>query len=152
MCFLFKHNSLVKVTYLLIRYYKTRFFTNTNNTDRNGANKQNTYTLQTLRERYHWKGLVSMKIIDTPFFKTIPPILLTFAFLWEKSKPPFFRKFQKLRPPTLWTHPWIISRICVWLSKSNRLTFIPSSGNNYMRRIWRHPLIPSRDINDQKIL
>ena len=51
---------------------------NTDNTDRNGANKQNTHTNQTLRERSNWKGLVGMKISDTlPFFlkisKTLPP-------------------------------------------------------------------------------
>ena len=46
MSFLFKKYSLVKVIYLLIRFYKTSFFLwNTNNTDRNGVNKQNTYTL-----------------------------------------------------------------------------------------------------------
>ena len=44
MPFLFK-NSLVNVIYLLIRCYKTRFVLwNTNNTDRNGVNKQNTHT------------------------------------------------------------------------------------------------------------
>ena len=37
--------SILKVIYLLIRCYKTRFFLwNTDNTDRNGANKQNTHT------------------------------------------------------------------------------------------------------------
>ena len=42
--FFFKNYSLVKVIYLLIRCYKTRFFLwNTNNTDRNGVNKQNTH-------------------------------------------------------------------------------------------------------------
>ena len=45
MSFLFKNYSLVEVIYLLIRCYKTRFFLrNTNNTDRNGVNKQNTHT------------------------------------------------------------------------------------------------------------
>ena len=45
MSFLFNNFSLVKVTYLFIRCYKTRFFlSNTNNTDRNGENKQNTHT------------------------------------------------------------------------------------------------------------
>ena len=29
-----------------------------------------------------------MKIRDTPFFKTKPPILPTPSFLWEKSDPP----------------------------------------------------------------
>ena len=52
MSFIVKNYSLVKVIYLLIRCYKTRFFLwNTNNADRNGVNKQHTYTHQTLRER-----------------------------------------------------------------------------------------------------
>ena len=43
MSVLFK-NSFVKVIYLLIRCYKTRFvLRNTNNTDRNGINKQHTH-------------------------------------------------------------------------------------------------------------
>ena len=45
MSFLFKSYSLVKVIYLFIRCDKTRFvFWNTNNTDRNGVNKQITRT------------------------------------------------------------------------------------------------------------
>ena len=45
MSFLLKNYSLVKVIYLLIKCYKTRFFlSNTNNTNRNGVNKQNTHT------------------------------------------------------------------------------------------------------------
>ena len=44
MSFLLKNNSLVEVVYLFIRCNKTKFFLwNTNNTDRNGVNKQNTY-------------------------------------------------------------------------------------------------------------
>ena len=44
MSLLFKNYSLVEVTYLLIRVNKTEFFhRNTKNTDRNGANKQNTH-------------------------------------------------------------------------------------------------------------
>ena len=43
--FFFKSYSLVKVIYLLIRCYKTRFFLwNTDKTDRNGVNKQNSHT------------------------------------------------------------------------------------------------------------
>ena len=45
MSFLFKNYSLVKIIYLFIRCYKTWFFLwNTNNTDRNGVNKQNSHT------------------------------------------------------------------------------------------------------------
>ena len=54
MYFLFKNYSLVKVIYLLIRCYKTRFFLgNTNNTDRNGVNKQHTYTYTKHSETYN---------------------------------------------------------------------------------------------------
>ena len=51
MSFLFKKSSLVKVIYLLIGYYITRFFLwNTNNTNRNGVNKQNKHTPNTQRK------------------------------------------------------------------------------------------------------
>ena len=44
MSFLLKNNSLVEVVYLFVRCNKTKFFLwNTNNTDRNGVNKQNTH-------------------------------------------------------------------------------------------------------------
>ena len=45
MSFLFKNYSLVKVIYLLIRcFIRVGFSFETNNTDRNGVNKQNTNT------------------------------------------------------------------------------------------------------------
>ena len=45
MYFLLKNQSLVESVYLFIRCNKTRFFLRkTNNTDRNGINKQNTHT------------------------------------------------------------------------------------------------------------
>ena len=95
--FLFKNYSLVKVIYLLIRCYKTGFFLwNTDNTDRNGVNKQNTCTNQTLRERYR-KGLVSMKIRDTPFFKKQPHLFcqpLHFIGRNIGTPPLFFQKFH----------------------------------------------------------
>ena len=54
---LFFNYLLVEVVYLYIRRNKTLLFLwNTNNTDKNGVNKQNTHTHQTLRERQHWKG------------------------------------------------------------------------------------------------
>ena len=81
---IFKNYLLVKVIHLLIRCYKTRFFPrSTNDTDRNGVNKQNTHThTHTHTPRLHWKGLVSMKTSDTlAFFKIIPAILPTPPFL-----------------------------------------------------------------------
>ena len=45
MSFLLKNYSFVKSVYLFIRCSNTRLFLqNTNNTDRNGVNKQNTHT------------------------------------------------------------------------------------------------------------
>ena len=91
-------NSLVNVMYLLIRCYNTRFVHwNTNNTDRNGAYKQNPHTHarthQTLSERKHWKVLVNMKISDTPFF-----------IFWKQSHRSYqplqiYRKKNVLPPP-----------------------------------------------------
>ena len=54
MFFLFKNYSLAEVIYLLITCNKTKFFMwNTNDTDKNGVNKQDTHipTHQRLRER-----------------------------------------------------------------------------------------------------
>ena len=38
-------------------------------------------------------------MLPPSFFKTIPPILPTPPFLWEKSEPSLFQKYQKLNPP-----------------------------------------------------
>ena len=67
MPFLFKNYSLVEVIYLLTRCYKTRFFLwNTNNTDRNGVNKQkkktHTHTHTKHSEKYNTGKDVCMKI------------------------------------------------------------------------------------------
>ena len=47
------------------------------------------------------KGLVSMKISDTPFLKTMPPILPTPLFLWKKFEPPLILKILKTQPFSL---------------------------------------------------
>ena len=50
--FAFKYFWLVEVTYLLIRFIKTRFFPwNTKNTDRYGVNKEITHTPPTHRKK-----------------------------------------------------------------------------------------------------
>ena len=97
------------MSYLLIKCYKTRFFLgNINNTDRNGVNKQHTYI--TYRRTKHseikpQKGLVSMKIFDTPFFKTPPPppILPNSLFMgkiWPlPPEPPLSSKISKTQTP-----------------------------------------------------
>ena len=60
-------------------FNKTKFVArkqrNAKNTDRNGVNELRAHAHQTLRERYYWKGLASMKKIDTPRFLNQPPIL-----------------------------------------------------------------------------
>ena len=67
--------------YLLIRCCNTRFFWwNTNNTDRNGVNKQN-------------MKIVNMKISDTP------PYFTNLSLFMEKNQPPFFSKILKTPPP-----------------------------------------------------
>ena len=100
---LFKNYSLVKVTYLLIRFNKTKFFPrNTKNTDRNGVNKQNTHQHTLHTQRQHWKGLVSIKMSNTPFFESTPytnPSLFT-GKIWT----PLFGKIPLLkgrRVPTM---------------------------------------------------
>ena len=88
-------------SYLLIRCYKARFFLwKTNNTDRNGVNKQNTYTPNTQRNIIHWKGLAGMKIGDTPPFLPPPPspfpILFyqPFPFYGKNLNLHFFKNFK----------------------------------------------------------
>ena len=57
-------------------FNKAKFFLrNAKNTDRNGVDKLRAHAHQTLRDRYYWKELVSMKKIDTPRFLNQPPIL-----------------------------------------------------------------------------
>ena len=63
--------------------------------------QKNKKTKKQNRERLHWKGLVSMKISDIPFFKR-PPIIPNPAFLLEKydpPRPPDFVKILKTQPP-----------------------------------------------------
>ena len=67
-----------------------------------GEKKQqkNKKTKKQNRERLHWKGIVSMKISDIPFFKR-PPIIPNPAFLLEKYDPPPLRfcKNSETPPP-----------------------------------------------------
>ena len=99
MSFLFKNYSLVKVIYLLIRCYKTRFFLwNTNNTDRNGVNKENTYTKHSEKDNTGKCYLVWISVI--PYhFKNTSPYLSTPPFSGKNLNPHFFRKFWKLKAP-----------------------------------------------------
>ena len=100
MSLLFKNYSLKKVIYLLISCYKTRFFLSceTNNTDRNGVNKEHAHT-----SNPQSNITLSMKISDTPLFQTAPPLFYQPLHFYGKNlNPPFFQKFRKLnsiRPP-----------------------------------------------------
>ena len=115
--FFSKYNSLVKVIYLLIRCYKTRFFLwNKNSTDIIGINKQNIHTPhthQTLRERLHWKGFVSMKISNTlPFLKQPPLFYQPLQFCGKNLKNlnnPFMENFKNstLNPPLYKGGGWV---------------------------------------------
>ena len=76
----------------MIRCYKTRFFLwNTNNTDRNGVNKQNTHTSNTQRK-------ITLQRVSCPlaFFKTNPPIFL--GKIWTPPPLPFFLNFENSIP------------------------------------------------------
>ena len=70
--FLFKTYSFVEVVYLLIRFNKTKFFQgNTNNTNKNGVNKQNTHThthiLNTLGKITLEQGCPAMSLAASKF-------------------------------------------------------------------------------------
>ena len=70
----FKNNSLVEVIYLLIRFNKSKFLWNANNTNGNGVTKQtNTHTRthahQTMRKITLER--VSFKVIDNPYFNNL---------------------------------------------------------------------------------
>ena len=99
MSFLSKNYSLVKVVYMLIRCYKTRFFLrNRNNTDKNGVNKTQTHT--------------PTQALNTQR-KITPPILPTPPFLCEKSEPPFFQNST----PTLNLNPHSTPKLLHFLNK-----------------------------------
>ena len=70
MSFLSKNYLLLKVIYLLIRCYKTRFFLwNKNNADKDGVHKPHTHTHTHTHKKIILER-ISMKISDTP-----PPFL-----------------------------------------------------------------------------
>ena len=62
-----------------------------------------THIHETLRERKHWKGLVSIKIRDTPFFTKKPPYFTNPSLYGKNLNPTFLKKFKNLTilPPTL---------------------------------------------------
>ena len=75
MSFLFAKNSLVKVIYLVIRFYMTSFVLwNTNNTNRNGVNKQNTHAHTHTHTHTHTKPLQKNK----PCLNRVKPIFCNF--------------------------------------------------------------------------
>lgn len=99
---LFKNYWLVEVTHMLIRFNKSEFLLrNTKNIVRNCVNEKKTYAHHIQRERWPWKGLVSVKISDTLLFHNNTSNSATAHLLWENLNPNFLRKFRKLKPP-LW--------------------------------------------------
>ena len=69
MSFLLKNYSPVKSVYLFIRCNKTKFFLpNTNNTHRNGVNKQNTHTKQIEKDNIGRGGDPSWMLLNFCFF------------------------------------------------------------------------------------
>ena len=102
---------LVKVIYLLIRCYKTRFFHwNTRKTDRNGVNKQNAHRHTPNTQRKIILEKVSMKISDTtplPLFLKQPHLFYQPLHFYGKNltSPLFFggggEGFWKINPPLL---------------------------------------------------
>ena len=101
MSLLFKNYSLEEVTYLLIRFNEIKFFPrNTKNTDKNGANKQNTH-MHTKHSGIYNTGkskLVWMKISSNSCFKTSPIFFQHFPF-YEKNlnHPPFLGKLRRVK-------------------------------------------------------
>ena len=90
MSFLFKNYSLVKVMYLLIRDVRL-----------GSSCETHTHMHQKLRERLHWKGLVSMKINDTPpslFFDNNPTYFTNLPIFMKKMETPPFSKISNTRP------------------------------------------------------
>ena len=60
------------------------------------------HTHKTLRERKHWKRLVSMKISDTlSFFKTTPLFYQPLPFHGKNLTPPFFKTFENSLSPII---------------------------------------------------
>ena len=110
MSFLFKNYSLVKVIYLLIRCYKTRFFLwNTNNIDRNGANKQNIQTHTKHSEKDNTEKWYP------PFFETTPYFTNPSLFMGKyEPSPYFFFFFSKILKTQ--THTMIPARPAICLS------------------------------------
>ena len=95
---LFKNYWLVEITYLLIRFNKTKFFLwNTKNTARYGVNKQNTH-YHSLREWYDWKGWLSIKTNDRVplFLKTTTLLYQPLPFYGKNLNP---RKILKTQTP-----------------------------------------------------
>ena len=90
MSFLYENYSLAK-SYLLIRCYKTKFFLwNTNNTDRNGVNKQNTHTHTHTHTKHSEKDNTGKSYYKNKWY---PPIFKTNAgYNYETAAGRYFCK------------------------------------------------------------
>ena len=99
MSFLLKNYSLVESVYLFIKCNKTKFFLrNTNNTDRNGVNKQNTHTKHLEKDKLGKEGpAMSLDAFEFLFFESAREAsndvntFLNLRFI-KKQKPAVFLK------------------------------------------------------------
>ena len=69
----------------------------------NTSTHTHTHTHETIRERKHWKRLVSMKISDTlSFFQTTPLFYQPLPFYGKNlTTPPFFKTFENSLSPII---------------------------------------------------
>ena len=113
MSFHFKTYSLVESVYLFIRCNKTRFFLqNTNNTDRNGVNKQNTHTPNTQRKITLKKGGPTMSLDAFEFLifdssreaSNDANSFLNLRFIKKQKPAVFIRKYYMLTISKLMFH------------------------------------------------
>ena len=127
---LFKNYSLVEVAYLFIRCNKTRFFLwNTNNTDRNGVNKQKTHTKHLENDntgkrrrwgsRGDWGRVPTMDASECLFFDSAEGAsndvntFLNLRFIKKQNRNQLFlRKYYMLTSSKLKRFHWMYLTLC----------------------------------------
>ena len=104
MSFLLKNYSVVESVYLFITCNKTKFFLrNTNNTDRNGVNKQNKHSKHLEKENIGKGGpTMSLDAFEFLFFDTAREAssdintFLNLRFIKKQKPAVFLRKYYML--------------------------------------------------------
>ena len=115
MSLLLKIYWLGEVTYLLIRFNRTKFFHETQRILINMLLIIKINTHHSPEKNNIGKGF-SIKMNDrvpSIFVKQLPSVLPTPPFLWEKPEPPLFRIFEKFLPP-LWRGIQPFPIVCVY--------------------------------------